>query len=475
MELLILDLLPVYISFEKQATKADGTKINPTVATVRIFEEGGADAAYDNSEVVGSPFTCNIINAKVGNYGVLVAKSLFTAGKIYRVLHEWTVDTIPTADDDVFHAINASQFMANVTNLDAAITSRSSHSAANVWSAGSRALSTPNDYKADISALPTIHTANAGTAITGGVIAGTFASTAVQDNNYWQIECRNNDNSAALIVELEFNIGTGRSPVSIIIHGRIESDTDKDVDVWVWDYDTYDWEKISTSVTQMKHNINNKGYQYNLFFDHHDHYVASHGDMIIRFIGQGTGFTSAYNLYLDEVIINTVLEGSGDQPDIVSNAVWGRDIDTIHPAGGGDAGGDVADIKAQTDLLPADPASETNVDANETKIDTAITDIGIVDGNVDTIVGKLPTNEIMGSSVKADKDDEIDDIKTAVEHGVYGLEALKDLLLAIDTSTELAARFTEIKGAGWVAQTLVTLQTAIDASVVLNDITTRGR
>lgn len=33
-------------------------------------------------------------------------------------------------------------------------------------------------------------------------------------------------------------------------------------------------------------------------------------------------------------------------------------------------------IKVSTDNLPGDPASETNVNANETKIDTAITDIG---------------------------------------------------------------------------------------------------
>jgi hypothetical protein len=42
---------------------------------------------------------------------------------------------------------------ARLGHLDADITTRSSHSAANVWSAGSRELSTPNNYKADVSAL----------------------------------------------------------------------------------------------------------------------------------------------------------------------------------------------------------------------------------------------------------------------------------------------------------------------------------
>jgi len=52
-----------------------------------------------------------------------------------------------------------------------------------------------------------------------------------------------------------------------------------------------------------------------------------------------------------------------------------------------------------------------NIDANETKIDT-------IDTNVDTIVSKLPTNYIMGSSDQSDKDDEIDAIVAQLGSGV---------------------------------------------------------
>ena len=115
MDIRIIDLEPAYMPFEKQATKADGTKENPSgTPTVRIFEEGGADATFDNSEVAGSPFTCAIINGKVGNYGVLVLKSLFTAGKMYRALYEWTVDSIDTAIEESFLAVNASHCLAPV-------------------------------------------------------------------------------------------------------------------------------------------------------------------------------------------------------------------------------------------------------------------------------------------------------------------------------------------------------------------------
>ena len=51
-------------------------------------------------------------------------------------------------------------------------------------------------------------------------------------------------------------------------------------------------------------------------------------------------------------------------------------LDTLTKAAGD---GDVAAIKAKTDNLPADPASETNVDANETKIDAIIVQTTRVD------------------------------------------------------------------------------------------------
>ena len=44
-------------------------------------------------------------------------------------------------------------------------------------------------------------------------------------------------------------------------------------------------------------------------------------------------------------------------------------------------------IKAKTDNLPADPASETNVDANETKIDTVDTVVDAIKAKTDNLPG----------------------------------------------------------------------------------------
>jgi hypothetical protein len=116
--LLILDLLPAYINFEVQSTDGSGVVTDPTgTPTVSIYEEGGADANFDNSQITGSPFTIAKINAKVGNYGVLVDKSLFTAGKLYRCLYELTVDGNATAKVEYYFAVNSSSFKSDVSLL----------------------------------------------------------------------------------------------------------------------------------------------------------------------------------------------------------------------------------------------------------------------------------------------------------------------------------------------------------------------
>jgi len=73
-------------------------------------------------------------------------------------------------------------------------------------------------------------------------------------------------------------------------------------------------------------------------------------------------------------------------------------------------------IKAKTDNLPADPASDTNVNANETKIDAVKVDTAAILIDTNEVQGKLPTDNIMGSAVLTSKDDEIDAIKTKTDN-----------------------------------------------------------
>jgi hypothetical protein len=50
-----------------------------------------------------------------------------------------------------------------------------------------------------------------------------------------------------------------------------------------------------------------------------------------------------------------------------------------------EAGGNIASIKAKTDNLPADPASETNVNATETKVDTIDTVVDAIKAKTDNL------------------------------------------------------------------------------------------
>jgi len=117
MKFLILDLYPAYIPFIVQCTKGAGDKIDPTVDNLIIYEEGGADAAFDSTTITGSPFDPAQVNAKTGLWGVLIAKTAFTVGNFYIALWEMTVDGITTAKVERYFACNASQFKADVSAL----------------------------------------------------------------------------------------------------------------------------------------------------------------------------------------------------------------------------------------------------------------------------------------------------------------------------------------------------------------------
>lgn len=112
-----LDLSPDYIPFMIQATTAAGASSNPTVDSLIIYEEGGANAVFDSTTVTGSPFDPAQVNSKTGLWGVLVAKSVFTAGRFYVALWEMTVDSVATSKVEIFFATNASSFKADVSLL----------------------------------------------------------------------------------------------------------------------------------------------------------------------------------------------------------------------------------------------------------------------------------------------------------------------------------------------------------------------
>ena len=87
--------------------------------------------------------------------------------------------------------------------------------------------------------------------------------------------------------------------------------------------------------------------------------------------------------------------------------------------------------------------------------------------NKNEIISEIDDNEAKIDII----DLNVDSIKSDIESGTYGLLALKTLIDDIDTSAELEARFNEIKGTGWTTETLKAIKDAIDAIVDNTDWT----
>jgi hypothetical protein len=188
---------------------------------------------------------------------------------------------------------------------------------------------------------------------------------------------------------------------------------------------------------------------------------------------KGTGFVkdtdSLTDIRPETDKIQTVLDDTNEmQGKLPSNNIMGSSVKT-------DKDDEIDAIKAKTDNLPVDPASETNVDANETHL-TDIKGTGFVkdtdsltnirpetdkiqtiDNNVDLILadtnemqGKLPTNNIMGSSVKTDKDDEIDAIKAKTDN--LPADPTSETV-ATSNKNEIITDLDDVKGTGFVKDT----------------------
>ena len=107
-------------------------------------------------------------------------------------------------------------------------------------------------------------------------------------------------------------------------------------------------------------------------------------------------------------------------------------------------------IKAKTDNLPADPASETNVDANEAKLDSALAALTTIDSNVDDTLTTVLANQNGINDILTDTDDmqtngvkinsngltSIDN-KLSTEHGSGDWDAVAALTTVIDALTTI--------------------------------------
>ena len=126
-------------------------------------------------------------------------------------------------------------------------------------------------------------------------------------------------------------------------------------------------------------------------------------------IGAPVGASISSDLQVIDANVDDIETDTNEiQTKLPTNNIMGSSVKT-------DKDDEIDAIKLKTDNLPADPASETNVDANETKIDAIKVDTAAILIDSNEIQSKLPTNNIMGSSDTDDHDTDIDAIKAKTD------------------------------------------------------------
>ena len=189
-------------------------------------------------------------------------------------------------------------------------------------------------YNAVVAAAPTSHTAASSTDTTGSIVSGTYANTTTDDNTYWQIApVTPAVGGFGLNVSLNFNIGTGRVPDSVLINGRYYAAPaagSRGVDVQAYNYLTSSYDTISNTVTRFDNSAADETFQYSLLPAHRQ--VAT-GNVIIRFTSTSTNTSDDF--YCDRVNVSSVaLAAAGLTADAIQQAVWaradsGHDEDTL--------------------------------------------------------------------------------------------------------------------------------------------------
>jgi len=111
---LIHDASPEYVLFIVQCSRADGTVLDPSVDALRVYEIDGSIPDFTNdNEISGSPFDPIQFNSKIGLWGIKIDKASFVINKQYLLLWEMTIDGVTAAKQEVLNIFSSSVFKAS--------------------------------------------------------------------------------------------------------------------------------------------------------------------------------------------------------------------------------------------------------------------------------------------------------------------------------------------------------------------------
>lgn len=164
-------------------TQAGADKVWGTAARALTDKAGFALSAAGITAIWEKNISAYAGAGYAGTYLKTVYDDWLNAGRLDLILDAIAADVL-NIDGDAMRGTNSAALAsvcteARLAHLNADIDSRSSHNAAAIWSAGSRTLSAPADYKADVSLLALEATL---TAMKGsGFVTGTDSLEAVRN------------------------------------------------------------------------------------------------------------------------------------------------------------------------------------------------------------------------------------------------------------------------------------------------------
>ena len=170
-----------------------------------------------------------------------------------------------------------------------------------------------------VAGVPLANVSTSGVAVKGTVDAGTYASTALNDGNYWQISPVAVD---GLTVEPKFLLGTSVRASHIVVNGRFDAGPHRYVDCYAYNYITTDWDKLTDTGSRMNNELSDRDYGPWVLLSAHQ--KAADGEVHLRF--RSDSVTVGDDLYLDQVLVYAA--DSGFTLDDIAQAVSDHDVST---------------------------------------------------------------------------------------------------------------------------------------------------
>jgi hypothetical protein len=199
--------------------------------------------------------------------------------------------------------------------------------AGDVWDETLAVHTTPGTYgqelatKADIAAATStiFTTATSGSVIYGTETGGTWQSTQLRDNNYWNITESVAD---GITVELIFYIPELDRPGILSIFGRYEGQPSSThyQELWAWNYEASAWEQLVDNFIPGG-NVADAEYEHEYYERNVDR--INNNEVKFRIVHHITSYVGTHNMFIDSAIVTSIAVITAED---IADAVWSKTL-----------------------------------------------------------------------------------------------------------------------------------------------------